>query len=290
MADAQPASSPVGDDDVTQWMAQRYRDVQNLGGQAEAVGRTLWAQATRAGQNLLAPNPGDIAAIGARFLNSSNVFNESAGQRAASQFVPTPDTPTLAALRQQQAQFKQTQLDPLDRQNSWMAAIGLVPTALLGLDLPAAFAAADTAPAAARAMDFPELDSWLEQIEQKVGRQLTTGEKNRLRELARQKWAEANGVRASDLGAQVHHEDPLEWAHLNPNADPNRLSNLPALTPKGHGVANQAWAQFRQSLGNAQPTPAEVMAQKLRLNGQLEPYVVRPGLPRPAPKPPVGGQ
>ena len=174
--------------------------------------------------------------------------------------------------------------------SSPMGDIALAPTMLLGLDLPAAFGVADTAPATASATDFPELDSWLAQIEQKVGRALTTGEKNRLRELARQRWAEANGAWARDLGGRVHHEDPLEWAHLKPDADPNRLSNLVALTRKGHEVANRAWAEFRQSLGNAQPTPAQVMAQKLRLNGQLEPYVVRPGLPRPAPKPPIGGQ
>lgn len=289
MADAQPASSPMGDDDISQWMAQRWRDVQNLGGQAEAAGRNLWAQATQAGQNLSAPNPSDIAAIGARFLNGGGTPN-GAPATATSQFVPTPGTPSLAALRQQQAQFKQTQLDPLDKQNSWMAGLALAPAALLGLDLPAAFGLADTSAATAPATDFPELDSWLANIEKQLGRPLTTAEKNAARESARARWAQANGVAARDLGAQVHHEDPLEWAHLKPDADPNRLSNLVGLEEKGHNIASQFWAQFRRSLGNAQPTPAQVMAQKLRLNPMLEPYVVRPGLPRPAPKPPIGGQ
>jgi hypothetical protein len=222
------------------------------------------------------------------------VSNPSAGAPASQgdgpQFVPTPGTPTLATLRQQQAHFKQTQLDPMDKQNSWMAAIALAPAAFLGADLPAAFGLGSSTEPAVGLTDFPELDSWLAQIEKQIARPLTTAEKNALRELGRQRWAQANGTWARDLGADVHHEDPLEWAHLNPEADPNRLSNLVGITPKGHVVANRAWTQFRLGLGNAEPTPAQVMAQKLRLNPQLEPYVVRPGLPRPAPKPPVGGQ
>ena len=290
MADPQPPSSPMGDDDITNWMAQRWRDVQNLGGQAEAVGRNLWAQATQAGQNLSAPNPSDIAAIGSRFLNAGNASNDGpAAQNTAAQFMPIPGTPTLATLRQQQAQFKQTQLDPLDQQNSWMAWPALAPAALLGLDVPAAFGFADTGGAAAPATDFPELDSWLAQVEKQIGRPLTAAEKNAARQIGRVRWAQANGVAARVLGAQVHHEDPLEWAHLKPGADPNRLSNLVGLEEKGHNIANQFWAQFRRSLGNTQPTPAQVMTQKLRLNPMLEPYVVRPGLPRPAPTPPAGG-
>ena len=237
-------------------MAQRWRDVQNLGGQAEAVGRNLWAQATQAGQNLSAPNPSDIAAIGARFLNGGNASNYGpAAQDAASQFVPTSGTPTPAALRQQQAQFKQTQLDPLDKQHSWMAWAALAPAALLGLDIPAAFGVADTGAGAAPATDFPELDSWLAEVEEQLGRPLTTAEKNAAREIGRARWAQANGVAARNLGAQVHHEDPLEWAYLKPDADPNRLSNLVGLQEKGHNIANQFWAQFRRGLGSAQPTP-----------------------------------
>src|ERR1700749_4677088 len=99
MAPAQPASSPVGDDDINNWMAQRWRDVQGLGGQAEAAGRNLWAQATGSGQNLYAPNPSDIPAIGAQFLK---VSNRSTGAPTAPatvpQFVPTPDAPTPDAL------------------------------------------------------------------------------------------------------------------------------------------------------------------------------------------------
>ena len=179
---------------------------------------------------------------------------------------------TLAALRQQQAHFKQTQLDPLDKQNSWMAAIAFAPAAFLGADLPAAFGLGSSTEPAVGLTDFPELDSWLAQIEKQIARPLTTAEKNALRELGRQRWAQANGTWARDLGARVHHEDPLEWAHIKPDADP-RLSNLVALTRKGHEVANRAWTQFRLGLGNAQPTPAQVMAQKLRLNSDSIPML-----------------
>jgi hypothetical protein len=287
MADAQSSSSPANQDDIAHWMAQRWRDVQSLGGQAETAGRNLWAQATRAGQNLAAPNPSDIAALGARFLNGGN---SSAGSPATQltdpQFAPSPDAPTPTALRQQQAHFKQTQLDPLDRQNSWMAEIALAPTALL--DAPAALGLADSAEPAVALTDFPELDAWLAQIEQKIARPLSTAEKNALRDIGRARWAQAYGTWARDLSAQVHHEFPLEWSHLI-DADPNRLSNLVGLEEEGHQIANQAWALFKRSLRNAPPTPAQVMAQKLRVNPTLEPFVLRPGLPRPPPTPPIGG-
>lgn len=286
MADAQPAPSAVGDDDITNWMAQRWRDVQNFGGQAEAAGRNLWAQATRAGQSLSAPNPSDILALGARFLNGSNSSTGApAAQGGAPQFVPTPDAPTPAALQQRQAWFKQTQLDPLDKQNSWMADIALAPTMLLGLDLPAAFGLADSAAPAVGLTNFPELDTWLARIEQTIGRPLTESEANYLRKLARIKFARANGIEAKDMGAEVHHSDPLEWAHLKPNADPNRLSNLWALERDAHNIATQAWRQFKLSLGGRTPTQAELMAQKLRVDKMVEPYIVRPGAPRPPPGP-----
>ncbi len=131
-----------------------------------------------------------------------------------------------------------------------MAAIAL----RLGADLPAAFGLGSSTELAIGLTDFPELDSWLAQIEKQIARPLTTNEKNTLGELARQRWAQANGVSAKELGAQVHHEDPLEYAHLKPEADPNRLSNLLGLKPPGHAVASRAWDLFRRSLGGGRPT------------------------------------
>jgi hypothetical protein len=286
MAPAQPAASPVADDDINNWMAQRWRDVQSLGGQAEAAGRNLWVQATRTGQNLFAPNPSDIPAIGAQFLKVSNRSTGAPSAPAAvQQFVPTPDAPTPDALRQRQAWFKQTQLDPLDKQNSWMAAIALAPTAFLGGDLPAAFGLGNAAEPAVGLTDFPELDTWLTQIEKKLGRPLTETEANNLRRTARLIYERVNGIKASDMGAEVHHSDPLEWSFLKPNADPNRVADLWALERDAHNVATQAWRAFKLGLRGRMPTQAEVMAQKLRIDKMVEPYIVRPGAPRPPPGP-----
>jgi len=49
-------------------MAQRNANVL-LRDQAEAVGRDLWDQATRDGQDLVAAQPSDLAAIGAGALS-----------------------------------------------------------------------------------------------------------------------------------------------------------------------------------------------------------------------------
>ncbi len=195
----------------------------------------------------------------------------------------------MAALRQQQAQFKQTQLAPLDKQNSWIAWAALAPAALLGLDIPAAFGLATSAEPALGLTDFPELDTWLTQIERKIGRPLTGPEANYLRKLARPIYARANGIEAKDMGAEVHHRDPLEWAHIMPNADPNRLANLVGLESDAHNLVTQAWRQFKVSLGGRPPTQAELMAQKLRVDKMMEQFVVRPGAPRPPPGPKGGG-
>jgi hypothetical protein len=152
---AQPRADDDNDDDnIADWMAQRWLDVTGLGAQAEATGRNLWAQATRAGQNLAAPNPSDILALGARFLNGGDgqVGPTSSGSTPSStipnpagavnppaapssgQFMPTPDAPTLADLRRQQAQFGQVR-NNLDGHNSWMAWATLLPAAwILGLE------------------------------------------------------------------------------------------------------------------------------------------------------------
>jgi hypothetical protein len=64
---------------------------------------------------------------------------------------------------------------------------------------------------------------------------------------------------------------------------------LVGLSESGHGVANRAWASFSRALGGRTPTPAEIMAQKLSVSRAVEPYAIRPGLPRPPPKAPTGG-
>jgi hypothetical protein len=55
-------------DDIDAWMAQRNANVA-LRDEAEAIGRDLWDQATRDGQDLAAPQPSDLVAIGAGALD-----------------------------------------------------------------------------------------------------------------------------------------------------------------------------------------------------------------------------
>jgi hypothetical protein len=130
--------------------------------------------------------------------------------------------------------------------------------------------------------DHPELEVWQKQVEKQIQRALTRDEKNILREAARARYAQAYGVEAKTLNAQVHHSDPLEWAHLKPKADPNRLANLWALEGEAHNLATQAWRQFKLGLGGRTPSLAEQMAKKLRVDKMVEPYIIRPGAsPRP---------
>lgn len=90
--------------------------------------------------------------------------------------------------------------------------------------------------------------------------------KKALRDRARKVWARSNEVEARELDAHVHHSDPLQWAHLKPDADPNRLANLWALSPEEHAIANRAWSAFERALNGRKPTPAEVMEAKLRID------------------------
>jgi hypothetical protein len=78
MAAAQPARFGASGDDIADWMAQRWRDVVNLGPEAEDAGRRLWAQATRTGQDLSAPNLSDVYALGAQYLSGGAASADSA--------------------------------------------------------------------------------------------------------------------------------------------------------------------------------------------------------------------
>ncbi|MGZ3371336.1 MAG: hypothetical protein ACXU8X_20650, partial [Caulobacteraceae bacterium] len=162
MAAAQPAQFGAPGDEITDWMAQRWRDVAKLGPEAEAAGRRLWAQATRSGQDLAAHSPSDLQALGARSLSRKTQPRPAASQQAdpSTTFVPSADTPTLAALRQQQAQFAKVRND-LDIRYSPYALPALLPAALLAPEVPAALGIRGllSAPEAG-VFDFPELDAW----------------------------------------------------------------------------------------------------------------------------------
>jgi hypothetical protein len=59
-----------------------------------------------------------------------------------------------------------------------------------------------------------------------VAAKLSETEADNLRRAAQRVWETRAGWRASARDLRIHHRIPLEWAHLWPYADPNRVANL----------------------------------------------------------------
>jgi hypothetical protein len=197
-------------------------------------------------------------------------------------FVPSADAPTLAALRQQQAQFGQIRND-LDIRYSPYALPALLPAALLapealaGIGIRGLLSAPESA-----AFDFPELDAWQVRPSPEAPTAPAAANSGNSFPYAagRARLARANGISASDMNAHVHHSLPVQYTDNFPNADPNRLANLWALKPPAHQIANNLWAQFGRSLAGRSPSQAEIMAQKLKVDREVAPYIQRAGIPR----------
>lgn len=189
-------------------------------------------------------------------------------------YAPAAD---VTELRRQQAEFARTRRD-IAWQNSWLAAPALAPVVAPALLEGAAILAqgARTAPGLPGPLNLPNREAW----QRAVRRAYNRDERNRLRDLARSAFERANGISAGKMQAEVHHSDPLQWAHLKPEADPNRLANLWALPPKEHNLATQQWRAFDRSLQGRTPSHAELMAAKLRIDRSVQEYVRRPGLSR----------
>jgi len=99
---------------------------------------------------------------------------------------------------------------------------------------------------------------------------LSDGEKNVLRKKAREIFYEAY-PRLTNHGLEVHHRIPLEWAHLFPEANPNRLSNLVGLDDTVHHQINVMWSDFKQyysSLGRS-PTAKEILEFALKIDQEF---------------------
>jgi hypothetical protein len=193
---------------------------------------------------------------------------------------PAPSDQDLAELRRQQAAFANTTRQ-IDIHNSWFAVPALAPAVVaLGLGAAGEWATGEAAPAAGRAVaNFADREAW-QRGAQKAAQALSDTEKNALRAAARARLARANGISTSEMQAEVHHSDPLEWAHLKPDADPNRLANLWGLRGEAHDVATRAWADFSRALKGRVPTQAELMEAKLRIDRMVEPFIRRAGVPR----------
>ncbi|MEX2172310.1 MAG: hypothetical protein WD851_23520 [Pirellulales bacterium] len=99
-----------------------------------------------------------------------------------------------------------------------------------------------------------------------VAAKLTKEVSNKLRDKARSIWEGVAGYRAIDRGLRIHHRIPLEWSHIYPHANPNRLANLVGVEPGTHTLINNAWAAWKRGLNGRTPTQAEVMAQALKID------------------------
>jgi hypothetical protein len=192
-----------------------------------------------------------------------------------------PHVDDLVELRRQQAQFARTKRE-IDRQNMWLWAPALAPIAAPFLVEGGATALVGRA----RQANIPEgplnlLDHepWWREAE-KTARALREARDGAIRARARTRFARTNGISASEMEAKVHHSDPLEWAHLKPNADPNRTANLWGLREEHHLIANKEWIAFKKSLQGRTPSQVELMAAKLRIDRLVAPYIRRAGVSR----------
>ena len=215
---------------------------------------------------------------------------EQANAQASASYgrLQAPPQGDIAELRRQQAQFAQTTRD-LDRQNSWMAIPALAPAAavigLEGAGMLAARGAATGAASARQPLTLLEREQWWRNS-RPTQKPLSDDAKAAIWKAGRKIWARAHGkTPASRLDAHVHHREPLQWAHLKPEADPNRFANLLALSPEEHAIATRQWAQFARAFRGREPTPAEMMEEMLRIDRLVGPLVRRPGASRPNPPP-----
>jgi hypothetical protein len=136
--------------------------------------------------------------------------------------------------------------------------------------------AARPAPRLPGPLNLPEREA----LQRAVRQAYSTAEKNKLREQARTILARANGIHPDRMMTDVHHSDPLAYAHLKPGVDPNRLANLWALRPEAHTIPTREMNAFTRSLRGRDPTPAELMREKLRVDRLVAPYIRRGGVPR----------
>lgn len=318
MAGFQPARDDVRAEGLAEWMERRRRQVAARGPEAELAGRTAWAAGGITGELPYAPRPGDVVSLGVRTVQlgrgaecsypaaTGSTFGAGSGRppiswaSAQAQVQPVayhqtstarPMTPTAATglrptqedempkLRREQAAFKDVVREESGR-NWWMAIPALAPMAVPLLAEGGALLAGRLA---ASQLNRAPLNL--------LGREpglarapLTETAKNALRATARKRVAQANGVSASELAGEVHHRVALRFARLF-RADPNRLANLVPLMREAHVIASRAEAEFVRALAGRTPTQAEVMAQAMRLDKLIEPYVLRAGLARPPPIP-----
>ena len=211
-------------------------------------------------------------------INLNWTPDPGAPSRAAQQ--PPAKDHELEDLRREQAAFKKV-VRAESRRNSWMAIPALAPIAV---PLLAEGVSLLTGRVAASQLNRL-VTNRLGQEAASVPSPLTEIERNVVRAAARKRIAQANGAPASKLDGEVHHRVALRFAHLFPNADPNRLANLIPLMREAHLIASRAEGEFARALAGRMPTQAEVLAHAIKLDKLIEPYVLRVGVSRPPPRP-----
>lgn len=162
MASGQPARSGAPET-MGEFVARRRReDAQRAA--AHAAGQERWSASTLNGENLSAPRPADVVALGRQASDAQR--RQQDGTRYGGLYAPPPDD--LAELRRQQAEFSRATRE-IDKQNSWFAIPALAPAAVvLGLEGAGAIAARLAGPALRRAplvleerMPYPRVgDNW----------------------------------------------------------------------------------------------------------------------------------
>jgi hypothetical protein len=198
---------------------------------------------------------------------------------------PRPQRDDYDSVREQQAQFHKI-LEDEDRNQRWMLAPVFAPELLMfGAEAAGAFGLRK----AAQSGLLPKPGIVWEELPAKTAQALQKIENSPVYKAGRRRLSQANGMPVKDLMVQVHHSRPLEYADIFPKADPNALANLWALRMRAHQIANNAWTAFRVSLNGRTPTQAEVMAQKMKVDKMVAPYVRRPGVARSRVLPEEGG-
>lgn len=110
----------------------------------------------------------------------------------------------------------------------------------------------------------------------KIPGKLTDAAKTNLRKEAREIFYNAY-PKLANHGLEVHHRIPLEWAHLTPDADPNRLSNLIGVDKLIHDQIDIVWGTFRtQSSGlHHSPNAREVLDVAIQVDKIFSTYFNR---------------
>ena len=68
---------------------------------------------------------------------------------------------------------------------------------------------------------------------------------------------------------EIHHIIPLEYSHLFPGVNPNRMGNLAGMSRPSHQRVSNEWTQFRAGLNGRSPSDSEVMSKALEIHDQF---------------------